>query len=532
MVKPPSTQRLIAGALIDGRVRSSREIVEITGLSKPASWEGLRRCWVGGLVLRSEQPRYESERLNKGRAGRPRNTRPFHLYALRPQGVDRVDVDGRTLVAFSKSFLDARGGGSESKARSILEFLRSNSGKAFFSREIASSLQGKGVKLADIMANVRRYERRGLVYVRGYRTHDHHSPFREGYLITWIDQEGSRDEALAEAVDVTNVALSNRETTNPVIERVHRVRDLVLEATKLRDLVSFTYLHNMLKCSEREADNAVARAIQLYPDLRELKLFGAYRYYHHASMSVEDLNAATQLKINYVRQIGSRRFRIGHNWEAVAEWFIDRFTTGAEFQSQQHRSGAIDPRRITLYLIKSVGGRRSAAEVDRVWTVTPGIFAPPVTYVLSCKWGIVHKGDVDDFMEVLRWSKEFGVDTSDGRQVRQGVMGVFAAGAFNPRENVKVNNGTTIPLPSYAARTNIQLLKASDFNSKLRERGCLPTVNVQATCRLARDEKEVRQMLDLVWKDPNGSDRVLHEAESRNSQLYEFEKKLDSTAFA
>ena len=50
---------------------------------------------------------------------------------------------------------------------------------------------------------------------------------------------------------ITNTALSHRETTNPVIERVHRMRDLVLEATKLRDLVSFTYLHNMLKCSER-----------------------------------------------------------------------------------------------------------------------------------------------------------------------------------------------------------------------------------------------------------------------------------------
>ena len=123
-------------------------------------------------------------------------------------------------------------------------------GKAFFSREIASSLHGKGVKLADIMGNVRRYERRGLVCDRGCRAHDHHSPFQEGYLITWIDQEKSRDEALADPVDITNTALFHGETTNPVIERVHRMRDLVL-ATKLRDLVSFNYLHNMLKCSER-----------------------------------------------------------------------------------------------------------------------------------------------------------------------------------------------------------------------------------------------------------------------------------------
>ncbi len=137
---------MIAEALSDGRVRSSREIGEITGLPKPALWECLRRCWVGGRVLRSERPLYKSERLNKGRAGRPRNTRPFHLYSLRPAGVDRVEVDGQALVAFSKSSVDEEGRGPRSKAQTSLEFLRSNSGKAFFSTEIASSLKEMGVR--------------------------------------------------------------------------------------------------------------------------------------------------------------------------------------------------------------------------------------------------------------------------------------------------------------------------------------------------------------------------------------------------
>lgn len=51
-------------------------------------------------------------------------------------------------------------------------------------------------------------------------------------------------------MDITNTAFSQRETTNPVIGRAHRMRDLVL-ASKLRELVSFTYVHNMPKCSER-----------------------------------------------------------------------------------------------------------------------------------------------------------------------------------------------------------------------------------------------------------------------------------------
>ncbi len=240
MVKVPATRRLILGALGDGGVRSSREVGEITGLPKSALWEGLRRCWVGGLVLRSDRPRYESERLNKGRAGRPRNTRPFHLYALRPHGVDQLEVGGRRLVAFSESPVEPGGVPRHSKAKTILEFLSPNRDRAFFSTEIASSLKVRGVKPVDVMANIRRYERKGLVYVRGCGGHDYRSPFREGYLITGIDREKNRDQALSEAVDRTNDALSHRETTNPVIETVHRVRDIILEATKLRDLVSFS----------------------------------------------------------------------------------------------------------------------------------------------------------------------------------------------------------------------------------------------------------------------------------------------------
>jgi len=46
---------------------------------------------------------------------------------------------------------------------------------------------------------------------------------------------------------------------------------------------------------------------------------------------------------------------------------------------------------------------------------------------------------VDDFLEVLRWSKEFGVDTPDGRDTKQGVVGVFAAGALKSSETPSVS---------------------------------------------------------------------------------------------
>jgi len=45
-------------------------------------------------------------------------------------------------------------------------------------------------------------------------------------------------------------------------------------------------------------------------------------------------------------------------------------------------------------------------------------------------------------------------------------LSVHPSAAFNPKENVRLKDETTISLASYAARMEIQLLKASDFNEK------------------------------------------------------------------
>jgi len=199
-----------------------------------------------------------------------------------------------------------------------------------------------------------------------------------------------------------------------------------MAATHLKDLVSFAFLQNKMNCSSDEAEQSVSRALQLYSDLKEVKIFGNYRYYYHESMSPEDLEVAITLKENYIRKMKCRDARVGHNWKACAEWFIDKFTIGAEFQTQNHRTENMDPRRITLHLIRSVGDRRNSAEVDRVWTVTPGVFSKPITHVLECKWGLIRKRDVDGFFDVPRWSKEFGADTEKGRSIKQGIIGVSA----------------------------------------------------------------------------------------------------------
>jgi len=155
-------------------------------------------------------------------------------------------------------------------------------------------------------------------------------------------------------------------------------------------------------------------------------------------------------------------------------------------------------------------------------------YAPPVTYVLSCKWGVVTKRHVDDFLEVLRWSKEFGVDTPDGRETKNGVVGVFAASAFNPNENVQFKDGGKISLAQYAARRNLQPVTAADFNKMLRGKGCPKEATVQKICRAARDEAQVRETVDTFWEKPKEATEALGRLRRDNEDLYRFEEKLEA----
>jgi len=519
----------VLGALFEASPLSCREIIERTGLSRSQVYNALYRCWRSGLVLRTRDTIYERERVFRGRKGSSSHMLPYHLYVPGDGDLKEVTLGGRLFVGFSEEYLDPRGGGSVSKAKRVLGFLAEHRDGAFFSREVVEALREHRVKPGDVMSNIRRFERKGLVYVRGYKSDGGQTPFKEGYLLTWLDPEMPREEAILDAVRRTDRALEGRASSSPVMERIHRIRDMVLEHSELRKLVSPRYMINELKCTPTELRVSLGRALQLYPDLKVVKLFDAYRYLYHDRLSPEDLAAAVEMKKNYIRIESGAANRIGHNWEAVAEWFIDRFTTGARFMTQKHRKGAMDSRRITLHLIKSVGGRRRSAEVDRVWEVTPGVFSPTITYVLSCKWGLVNKKHVDDFLEVLRWSKSFGVDTPEGREIKNGVTGVFAASAFNPRENVQLKDDSKITLAQYAARRQLQLITAAEFNEKLRDRGIEKYVTVQKICKASKDESDVREILDALWDKPKSARGELQRTTNKNQDLYRFEEKLEKT---
>jgi len=118
-------------------------------------------------------------------------------------------------------------------------------------------------------------------------------------LITWLDPDMPREKAIEQAVWRTNRALKGRISSSPLMERVHRIRDIIIEHSKLRKLVSFTYGQNKLDCTPYQAEHAMGRSLQLYPDLKELKLFNNYRYYYHTSLAEEDPINITSLAFSY-----------------------------------------------------------------------------------------------------------------------------------------------------------------------------------------------------------------------------------------
>jgi len=73
---------------------------------------------------------------------------------------------------------------------------------------------------------------------------------------------------------------------------------------------------------------------------------------------------------------------------------------------------------------------------------------------------------------------------------------------------------------------NIRLLRPVDFNSKLRDRGVEKKITVQSVCRVAKNEKDVREILDEIWKNPKKAKQTIEEVIEKNQNVFEFETKI------
>ena len=129
------SRELVLSVLGDHKPKSSRQVIAATGLSRSSVHNALRLCWKRGLVLRTKKPIYHRERVFKGRGGVTQNTRPYHLYLLKPEGKESVSVGGRLFVSYEGKYLDPRGGGGVSKAQRVLDFVQEHRDRSFFSTE-------------------------------------------------------------------------------------------------------------------------------------------------------------------------------------------------------------------------------------------------------------------------------------------------------------------------------------------------------------------------------------------------------------
>lgn len=266
--------KAVLASLADSKPKSARDIINTTGIDEKTISHLLSNLWRKHLILRTDKPLVEYNKQFKGRAGFKNNTRLYHLYVINEagRGEERTDketidmlIDGHRFVWYSAEYSD------KSKARMILNFLKHNSDRAFYSTGVFNALKDKSVTMPDIMTTARSYERKGLLYVRGYQTHDSRSPFREGYLTTWIERQndnGNDLAALKQAVVRTNEALKDNAATNPLVQRVLAIRNLIVSETELGRITSINQVKDVLKSTDNEAESAVARAMHLYPSIR------------------------------------------------------------------------------------------------------------------------------------------------------------------------------------------------------------------------------------------------------------------------
>jgi hypothetical protein len=522
MGRPYGSRDKLLELMSDGTARSSRQVAEQLHFTDRAAESVCYRCWKAGLLLRTATPIRERNREFAGRAGSRYNTRSYHLFVLK-NGSDEAGLQNQRFLSFRKTPRIVKA----NKSQLIRTFLRENLDKAFYTTQISKMLKDRGITIRDVAATLRRYEKRGYVFFRGYRTAEHETPFAAGFIVTYLDSAKTRGQAIAEALQRTELLLEGGSHINPLAERIRVIRDEILKAKELKEIVSFSFLKQKLRCNEDQMRTALDRAMQLYKDeIKEVRVFN-FPYCYHSSLDEEDLRIAIEDKKDYIRRVKGKDNRIGHNWEACVEFFVDRLTKGAEFLEQSHRS-RMDKRRITLKLLKPIGERRQFAEVDRVWMIRPSPISQSITYVLECKWGLVRRKELEDFLNILKWSYDFGVDTTEGRTIKQGIIGIFAGTAFNPQEKVAIGS-EALSLAQYAARMNIQLLKAADLNEMLHTRGVEKRVTVQKVCTRARNETEVRETLAEIWDNPTISLELLAEMAIKNAALFEFEKALEQT---
>jgi hypothetical protein len=107
--------------------------------------------------------------------------------------------------------------------------------------------------------------------------------------------------------------------------------------------------------------------------------------------------------------------------------------------------------------------RKKSAEIDGVWESREAALLcnnEEVTNLLEVKFNLVRRDDVEDFLDIARFSKEFGADDRHGRVIRNGVVLWMAGAAIDNKASILVGNDY-LTVASFASRLGIKFIRVS-----------------------------------------------------------------------
>ena len=520
-----TAQMRVMRLLSDGVPRTVKQAARELGLEEAKTYNTMSLLHEGGAVLRTEKPR-----VRQAVNWFERKPRAVHLWTVANGDNDPI-INGERFVAYTKK-------NGKSIFQTILDYLRENlCEKATFTTTIREHLQKQlGVPIAQsmIMSALDKH-RHGEAYIRGYQGPHRMTPFTAGYAVTWCDPNLPREVALREAKERTDQLLQGEDTTNPLFQRVRSIFDIITDLSLKRDIASQIYIMGELRCTRHQLERALKKTMEFYPAIKRVSIFGDENgnygyphYYHERILSQEDLQAAVRAKERYLTEVKTSDERKGHALEGVVWWSLEKFRH-AKFLPQKHRTIGMHPYRHTLHLIKPVRKRKKSAEIDGVWeSRESGTLCAheKVTNVVEAKFSLIRKDDLEDFVEVVKWSKEFGADERHGRIIKNGVVLWMSGAAIDKKATIPVGNDY-LTVAQYAARLGIKFIPTGEINAQLQKHGW-EKGSINAICKIAKDANEAMQILDEIWKHPKRASEILAKYTEQNRSILEQERMLEA----
>jgi DNA-binding transcriptional ArsR family regulator len=523
---PRSTIRSqVMRLLDDGQPRSIRQLAPELGMTEEQVYTAIYTLYKRGGVLRTEKPHAP---VTVRKWERPPG---HHLWTVSPDGEKDCIIGGEKYVGYKK-----RDG--KSLSQHIMDYVREHlCDKAAFTTQVRKDLEESlGVKvLQSTLMSVLSNHRHREVYLRGYQGAERMTPFEQGFAVTWLDSNLPREQSLAEAKERTDKFLQDKQTTSPLFQRVHSIFDIVTDVSLKRDIASQIFIMSELSCSRHQLELALKKTLELYPSIKRVSIFGDERgeygyphYYNEKVLSQEDLQAAFKAKEQYLMKVKSSDERKGHALEGVVWWSLERFRR-ARFLPQRHRTEGMHPYRHTLHLIKPVRRRKKSAEIDGVWESREQAELckdAEVTNLLEVKFSLIRRDDVEDFVDIARFSAEFGADAKHGRVIRNGVVLWMAGAAIDNKASILVAN-EYLTIASYASRLGIKFIPISQINEQLQHHGW-EKATVKAICKVAKDAHEAMEMLDQIWAHPKEAKAIITKYTEQNRSILEQERMLEA----